>query len=75
MVENFSNETINFGEDDFDFKTTFEFFNCNKVEVYLTGKCQYMTIQSCKNIKMHVDKVVSQVEIFKCQAAEIHAKN
>ena len=66
VVENFSNETINFGEDELDNRTTFEFFNCSKVEVNLVGKCQYMTIQSCKGFKIHVDKVISQIEIFKC---------
>ena len=59
VIENYTSETINFGEEELDNRTTFEFFNCNKVEVHLVGKCQNITLQSCKGTKIHVDKVIS----------------
>ena len=66
VVENFTNETITFGEDDVDKTTSFDFFNCNGCTIDFVGKCMSISMQSCKNTTMKVDRVISQVEVFKC---------
>ena len=72
--ENYQNETITIDDPDVvNKRVSFMFFNCNKCQIKLVGKCQNINIQSCKNTKFEVDKVVSQVELFKCQAFDLKA--
>lgn len=54
---------------------SFAFFNCNKCKIEIVGKCQNVNIQSCKDTELHIDQVVSQVEMFKCQAMKVYAQN
>lgn len=76
VCENFTDETIRFDDpEEVNKRVSFAFFNCNKCKIELVGKCQNVNIQSCKNTEIHVDRVVSQVEMFKCQAMKVYAKN
>lgn len=71
---NYTNETIILDDPDLvNKRMSFQFFNCNKCQVKIVGKCQNISIQSCKNTKFETDMVVSQVEVFKCQALELKA--
>lgn len=54
-------------------RVSFAFFNCTKCKIEIVGKCQNVSIQSCKNSEIHIDQVVSQVEMFKCQALKVYA--
>ena len=74
VVENFTNETISFGEDDLDNRTTVDLFNCNKCTIDFVGKCMSIVVQSCTHLTMHVDRVISQVEVFKCRDLNVHSK-
>ena len=76
VVENYTNETIRFDDpDEVNKRVSFEFFNCNKCTIQIVGKCQNISVQSCKGSTIETDKVVSQIELFKCQAFNIRAKN
>ena len=74
VIENYTNETITFGEEDVNNRTSFDFFNCNGCTIDFVGKCMSISVQSCKNTTMKVDRVISQVVLFKCQAFNVHAK-
>jgi len=76
VVENYTGETIRFDDPDQVHKrVSFDFFNCNRCKIEIVGKCQNVCIQNSKNTALHTDKLVSQVEMFKCQAMTVHAKN
>ena len=56
VVENYVNETIRFDDpDEINKRVSFEFFNCNKCKIELVGKCQNISVQSCKQTSISTD--------------------
>ena len=74
IYENYTNETIVIDDPDVvNNRVSFTFFNMNKCNIKLVGKCQNISVQSCKGTTLETDMVVSQVELFKCQAFNLRA--
>lgn len=60
-------------EDEVNKRVSFAFYDCNKCNIKIVGKCQNISVQSCKGTTLEVDRLVSQVELFKCQAFNLRA--
>ena len=74
VYENYTNETIVISDpDEVNRRISFDFYNMNKCNIKIVGKCQNISVQSCKGTTLEVDQLVSQVELFKCQAFNLRA--
>ena len=74
VYENYTNETLVIDDPkEVTNRISFEFFNMTKCNIKIVGKCQNISVQSCKNTTLETDMVVSQVELFKCQAFNLRA--
>ena len=74
VVENWTDETLHFEDPDentVSLRISFAFFNCNNCKIKIVGKCQNVKLNSCKKTEIITDMIVSQVEVYKCEAIEV----
>ena len=72
QVENWTDETLHFEDPDenlVNLRVSFSFFNCNNCKIKIVGKCQNVKLNSCKKTEIVTDMIVSQIELFKCEAS------
>ena len=60
VYENYTNETLVIDdEDEVNKRVSFAFYDCNKCNIKIVGKCQNISVQSCQGTTPEVDKLVS----------------
>lgn len=75
MVENIAKDTLKFeGDEEVNRRIAFNLFACTDSVIEIVGKCQNISIVSCKKVTVIFDSVVSQVELLNCTAVEVKAR-
>lgn len=66
---------IEIGGADVDNSSVFNFWNCERIKIKITGKFKAFMFQSCKRVDFYMDDCIAIGEVCKCHDMKIYVKN
>lgn len=74
-VENYVNDKVKFsGEEEVNKSYVMSFFACRDTEITVEGKVKSIMLEGCKKVTLHVDSVVSEINVMNSSSIKIFAK-
>ena len=74
IQENYGKEVLKYEGEDVQPNYGYALIKCQDTAIVIEGKCKTIMLESCTNVKLIVNSIVTNVEVINCKKIQVTVK-